>query len=117
MSVDDRPHTIFTGFLDELISIDKKWAVEVSKYTPYEVDSGIEYWELQEIIIEFSQALIPYQEQFDELHKEWENHKEYWGRYLGTAGIQYARNLIEDPDYEDIEFSMDWFGNFKEELD
>ena len=30
------------------------------------------------------------------------------GRYQVLA-IQYARNVIEDPDYENEEFSMDWF--------
>ena len=36
-------------------------------------------------------------------------------RDRGTVAIQFARNLIDDPEYMDEEFSMDWFGQVKED--
>ena len=78
-------------------------------------EGGIHFWQLQQYIVELAYELMKFQSEFDELQKEWSKHKEYWGRYLGTGAIQYARNVIEDSNYENEEFSMDWFANVKQD--
>ena len=114
-----KPITIFSTYLEGLIALDEEEKKPENLPPQYRNDpdfeGGIHFWQLQQYIVELAYELLKSQSEFDELEKEWATHKEYWGRYLGTGAIQYARNVIEDPDYENEEFSMDWFGNVKED--
>ena len=118
VSMKSKPSEIFTDFLQGLIALDEE-EKKPENIDPYfrhmEGVGGIHFWQLQQYIVELAYELLKFQAEFDELEKDWAMHKEYWGRYLGTGAIQYARNVIEDPDYENEEFSMDWFGNVKED--
>ena len=109
----DTPEYIFEDFLEGLIALDEEEKKPENLPPQYRNDpdfeGGIHFWQLQQYIVELAYELLKFQSQFDELQKEWEAHKEQWGRYLGPAAIQYARNLIEDPHYVDDEFSMNWF--------
>ena len=120
MSETNDPRWIFTDFLDGLIALDEEEKKPENLPPQYRNDpdfeGGIHFWQLQQYIVELAYELLKFQSQFDELEKEWATHKEYWGRYLGPAAIQYARNLIDDPEYQDDEFSMDWwFFHMKED--
>lgn len=111
---------IFTDFLQGLIALDEEEKKPDNLPPEYRNDpdfeGGVHFWQLQQYIVELAIELIEFESQFDELLKEWEAHKEQWGRYLGPAAIQYARNLIDDPEYQDDEFSMDWwFFHMKED--
>ena len=101
-----KPITIFSTYLEGLIGMRKERNLRI--YPQYRNDpdfeGGIHFWQLQQYIVELAYELLKFQSEFDELEKEWATHKEYWGRYLGTGAIQYARNVIEDPDYENEEF-------------
>ena len=120
MSVDrNDPNSIFMDFLEGLIALDEE-EKKPENIDPYfrhmEGVGGIHFWQLQQYIVELAYELLKFQSEFDELQIEWEAHKEQWGRYLGPAAIQYARNLIDDPEYQDDEFSMDWwFFHMKED--
>ena len=114
------PRGIFEDFLEGLIALDEEEKKPENLPPQYRNDpdfeGGIHFWQLQQYIVELAFELLKFQSQFDELQKEWEAHKEQWGRYLGPAAIQYARNLIDDPEYQDDEFSMDWwFFHMKED--
>ena len=114
------PTSIFEEFLQGLIALDEEEKKPENLPPEYrndpEFEGGIHFWQLQQYIVELAFELLKFQSQFDELQKEWEVHKEQWGRYLGPAAIQYARNLIDDPEYQDDEFSMDWwFFHMKED--
>ena len=114
------PEYIFEDFLEGLIALDEEEKKPENLPPQYrndpEFEGGIHFWQLQQYIVELAYELLKFQSQFDELQKEWEAHKEQWGRYLGPAAIQYARNLIDDPEYQDDEFSMDWwFFHMKED--
>ena len=116
----DTPEYIFEDFLEGLIALDEEEKKPENLPPQYrndpEFEGGIHFWQLQQYIVELAYELLKFQSQFDELQKEWEAHKEQWGRYLGPAAIQYARNLIDDPEYQDDEFSMDWwFFHMKED--
>jgi hypothetical protein len=116
----DTPEYIFEDFLEGLIALDEEEKKPENLPPQYrndpEFEGGIHFWQLQQYIVELAFELLKFQSQFDELQKEWEAHKEQWGRYLGPAAIQYARNLIDDPEYQDDEFSMDWwFFHMKED--
>jgi hypothetical protein len=116
----DTPEYIFEDFLEGLIALDEEEKKPENLPPQYrndpEFEGGIHFWQLQQYIVELAFELLKFQSQFDELQKEWEAHKEQWGRYLGPAAIQYARNLIDDPEYQDDEFSMDWwFSHMKED--
>ena len=116
----DTPEYIFEDFLEGLIALDEEEKKPENLPPQYrndpEFEGGIHFWQLQQYIVELAFELLKFQSQFDELQKEWEVHKEQWGRYLGPAAIQYARNLIDDPEYQDDEFSMDWwFFHMKED--
>ena len=109
---------IFSDYLDGLINLDEEMK-KPENIDPYfrnmEGAGGIHFWQLQEFIEELAHVLIQFESEFEELEKEWKVHDQLWGRYLGTASIQYARNLIEDAEYDDCEFSMDWFGRINDE--
>lgn len=109
----NKPNSIFVDFLEGLIALDEEEKKPENLPPQYRNDpdfeGGIHFWQLQQYIVELAFELLKFQSQFDELQKEWEAHKEQWGRYLGPASIQYARNLIDDPEYQDDEFSMDWW--------
>ena len=114
------PTSVFEEFLQGLIALDEEEKKPENLPPQYrndpEFEGGIHFWQLQQYIVELAYELLKFQSQFDELQKEWEAHKEQWGRYLGPAAIQYARNLIDDPEYQDDEFSMDWwFFHMKED--
>ena len=113
------PEEIFEDFLEGLIALDEEEKKPENLPPQYRNDptfeGGIHFWQLQQYIIELAYGIMQFEAQFDELNELWSTHGEYWGRYLGTAAIQYARNVIEDPHYEDVEFSMDWFSNVKKE--
>ena len=116
----DTPEYIFEDFLEGLIALDEEEKKPENLPPQYRNDpdfeGGIHFWQLQQYIVELAFELLKFQSEFDELQKEWEAHKEQWGRYLGPAAIQYARNLIDDPEYQDDEFSMDWwFFHMKED--
>ena len=114
-----RARDIFADFLNGLIQLDEEEKKPENLPPKYRNDpdfeGGVHFWQLQQYIEELAFELIDYESDFDELDKEWRVHNEFWGRYLGTAAIQYARNLIEDSEYDDCEFSMDWFGQFNDE--
>ena len=102
--------TIFEEFLAGLVALD-----EDGKNTPRkESTNGIHFWQLQQYIEELADELIQFESQFDELGHKWTTHEKYWGRYLGPAAIQFAKNLVADPEYTDEEFSIDWFDRFEE---
>ena len=109
----DTPEYIFEDFLEGLIALDEEEKKPENLPPQYrndpEFEGGIHFWQLQQYIVELAFELLKFQSEFDELQKEWEVHKEQWGRYLGPAAIQYARNLIDDPEYQDDEFSRDWW--------
>lgn len=109
---------IFEDFLVGLIDLDNELK-KPENIDPYfrnmEGAGGVHFWQLQQYIVELAEQLIPFESEFNVLENEWKEHKEIWGRYLGTASIQYARNWIADPEYEDEEFSMDWFGQVEDE--
>ena len=116
----DTPEYIFEDFLEGLIALDEEEKKPENLPPQYRNDpdfeGGVHFWQLQQYIVELAFELLKFQSQFDELQKEWEVHREQWGRYLGPAAIQYARNLIDDPEYQDDEFSMDWwFFHMKED--
>jgi hypothetical protein len=120
MSTLNNPNLIFLDFLEGLIALDeeekKPENLAPENRSDPDFEGGIHFWQLQQYIVELAFELLKFQSQFDELQKEWEAHKEQWGRYLGPAAIQYARNLIDDPEYQDDEFSMDWwFFHMKED--
>ena len=115
-----KPRTVFSTYLEGLIALDEEEKKPENLPPQYrndpEFEGGIHFWQLQQYIVELAIELIEFESRFDELLKEWEAHKEQWGRYLGPAAIQYARNLIDDPEYQDDEFSMDWwFFHMKED--
>ena len=109
----DTPEYIFEDFLEGLIALDEEEKKPENLPPQYrndpEFEGGIHFWQLQQYIVELAFELLKFQSEFDELQKEWEVHKDQWGRQLGPAAIQYARNLIDDPEYQDDEFSMDWW--------
>ena len=113
-----KPNSIIVDFLEGLIALDEE-EKKPENIDPYfrnmEGAGGIHFWQLQQCIVELAFELVDYESQFDALDAEWRNHEQFWGRYLGTAAIQFARNLIDDPEYMDEEFSMDWFGQVKED--
>jgi hypothetical protein len=102
---------IFEDFLAGLIALDEELK-KPENIDPYfrkmEDAGGIHYWQLNQYIAELASELIAYEAEFDALEIEWKQHQEFWGRFLGPAAIQYARNLIADPEYQDEEFAMDW---------
>ena len=112
MSEDEsKPNSIFGDFLAGLIALDEelKKAENIDPYFRHmEGAGGIHYWQLKQYIAELASELIAYEAEFDALETEWKQHDEFWGRFLGPAAIQYARNLIADPEYQDEEFAMDW---------
>ena len=108
---ESKPSSIIMDFLAGLIALDDelKKPENVDPYFRHmEGAGGIHYWQLNQYIAELASELIVYEAQFDALEIEWKQHDEFWGRFLGPAAIQYARNLIADPEYEDEEFAMDW---------
>ena len=120
MTTPTNPNMIFLDFLEGLIALDeeekKPENLAPENRNDPDFEGGIHFWQLQQYIVELAFELLKFQSQFDELQKEWKVHKEQWGRYLGPAAIQYARNLIDDPEYQDDEFSMDWwFFHMKED--
>ena len=109
--IENSPSSIFGDFLAGLIALDEELK-KPENIDPYfrnmEDAGGIHYWQLNQYIAELASELIVYEAQFDALETEWKQHDEFWGRFLGPAAIQYARNLIADPEYQDEEFAMDW---------
>lgn len=119
-SMEKAVHLVFMEYLSGLIALDEEEKKPENLPPQYRNDpdfeGGIHFWQLQQYIVQLAIELIEFESQFDELLKEWKAHKEQWGRYLGPAAIQYARNLIDDPEYQDDEFSMDWwFFHMKED--
>jgi len=118
--MENKASEIFTDFLQGLIALDEEEKKPENLPPQYRNDpdfeGGVHFWQLQQYIVELAIELIEFESQFDVLLKDWGAHKEQWGRYLGPAAIQYARNLIDDPEYQDDEFSMDWwFFHMKED--
>jgi hypothetical protein len=70
-------------------------------------EGGIHFWQLQQSIEELAQLLAD-REGLDEVEERWKGHELFWGRYLSTGAIEYARRLKADPEYQDEEFAMDW---------
>ena len=91
------PKAIIENFLQGLIALDEEEKKPENLPPQFRNDpdfeGGIHFWQLQQYIVELAYELLKFQSQFDELEKEWATHKEYWGRYLGTGAIQYARNV------------------------
>ena len=66
--------------------------------------------------------LLDCEEHLDAIEARWKNHELFWGRYLSTGAIEYTRRWRESEkageDYfEDVEFSMDWFGQVQPDPD
>lgn len=107
----ENANSIFDDYLLNLIELDNELK-KPENIDPYfrnmEGAGGIHYWELNQFVVELASELVVYENQFAALDAEWKQHHEFWGRFLGPAAIQYAMNLIDDPEYEDEEFAMDW---------
>ena len=108
----DTPNYIFEDFLEGLIALDEEEKKEENIHPMFrgmEGAGGIHFWQLQQYIVELAYELL----NFKRNSMSWKNNglrtRSTGARYLGTGAIQYARNVIEDPDYENEEFSMDWF--------
>jgi hypothetical protein len=106
------------AFLEGLIATDeeeKKPENIDPSFRHMEDVGGIHFWQLQQCIEELGCMLADGDEDLDALEARWRDHELYWGRYLSTGAIEYARRRREDPEYDDGEFSMDWFANVEED--
>ena len=114
MSVDE----LIQDFLVGIIALDEEEKKPENIPPQYrdseDFEGGIHFWQLQQSIEELAQLLAD-REGLDEVEERWKGHELFWGRYLSTGAIEYARRLKADPEYEDCEFSMDWFGNVEED--
>jgi len=109
---------LIQDFLEGLIATDEeeKKPENIDPYFRHLEDvGGIHFWQLQQSIEELASALVNLDEDLDEIESRWKDHELFWGRYLATGAIEYARRWKEDEDFEDCEFSMDWFGNVEED--
>lgn len=110
------PDDIFNDFLQGLLALDLEEKGNIHPILKERGDiGGIQFWQLQQSIEELAAELIQFEIQFDELAKDWIKHSEHWGRYLGPAAIQFARNLIDNPEYEDEEFAESWYDQYGED--
>ena len=109
---------LIQDFLEGLIAIDEE-EKKPENISPQFRDSedfegGIHFWQLQQCIEELAEQLRNLDEDLDEVEARWKDHELFWGRYLSTGAIEYARrwNAAEESgeDFDDGEFSMDWFG-------
>tara|TARA_B100002052_G_scaffold268316_1_gene266868 strand:- start:400 stop:798 length:399 start_codon:yes stop_codon:yes gene_type:complete len=108
------------SFLDGLIECDEE-EKKPENIDPYfrnmEGAGGIHFWQLQQFIEELADILRNIDEDLDEVEARWKDHELFWGRYLSTGAIEYARrwNAANEKgeDFDDCEFSMDWFGSVK----
>ena len=65
-------------------------------YPPYlrnnpDFEGGIHFWQLQQFIEELASLLMNIDEDLDEVEARWKDHELFWGRYLSTGAIEYAR--------------------------
>ena len=108
------------SFLEGLIATDEE-EKKPENIDPYfrnmEGAGGIHFWQLQQFIEELADMLRNIDEDLDEVEARWRDHELFWGRYLSTGAIEYARrwNAANEKgeDFDDCEFSMDWFGSVK----
>ena len=111
----DTPNYIFEDFLEGLIALDEEEKKDL-KNSSNEISrmlGGIHFWQLQQYIVELAYELLKFQAEFNELEKEWATHKEFGVDILVLESNMQEMSL--NPDYENEEFSMDWFGNVKED--
>ena len=101
------------AYLEGLIATDEE--EKNLEGAPENFEGGIHFWQLQESIEELGCLLADGDEDLDALEARWRDHELFWGRYLSTGAIEYARRRREDPEYDDGEFSMDWFANVEED--
>jgi len=113
------PDTWIQEFLEGLIATDEEEKDPENIPPQYRDDpdfeGGIHYWQLQQFIEELASLLLDCEEDLNAIEARWKNHELFWGRYLSTGAIEYTRRWRESEkageDYfEDVEFSMDWFG-------
>jgi len=111
-------------FLEGLIATDEEEKKPENIPPQYrdseDFEGGIHFWQLQQCIEELADQLrIHLDEDLDEVEARWKDHELFWGRYLSTGAIEYARrwNAAEEAgeDFEDGEFSMDWFGHVEDD--
>ena len=114
---------LIQDFLEGLIAIDEE-EKKPENISPQFRDSedfegGIHFWQLQQCIGELADQLRNLDVDLDEVEARWKDHELFWGRYLSTGAIEYARrwNAAEEAgeDFEDGEFSMDWFGHVEDD--
>ena len=114
---------LIQDFLEGLIAIDEE-EKKPENFPPQYRDSedfegGIHFWQLQQCIEELADQLRNLDVDLDEVEARWKDHELFWGRYLSTGAIEYARrwNIAEEAgeDFEDGEFSMDWFGHVEDD--
>ena len=106
------------AYLEGLIATDEE--EKNLEGAPDNFEGGIHFWQLQQCIEELGCLLADGDEadgdeDLDALEARWRDHELFWGRYLSTGAIEYARRRREDPEYDDGEFSMDWFANVEED--
>ena len=108
------------SFLEGLIELDEeeKKPENIDPYFRHMKDvGGIHFWQLQQFIEELADLLRNIDEDLDEIEARWKDHELFWGRYLSTGAIEYARRWTAaneaGEDFDDGEFSMDWFGSVK----
>ena len=110
------------SFLEGLIECDGE-EKDPENHPPYlrnnpDFEGGIHFWQLQQFIEELASLLMNIDEDLDEVEARWKDHELFWGRYLSTGAIEYARRYQahdwdEEGEFDDCEFSMDWFGHVK----
>ena len=106
------------SFLEGLIELDEEEKKPENLPPQYRDDpnfeGGIHFWQLQQYIEELADLLRNMDEDLDEVEARWKNHELFWGRYLSTGAIEYARRWNAGDEagegFDDCEFSMDWFG-------
>ena len=109
------------SFLEGLIALDEEEKKPENLPPQYRdepnFEGGIHYWQLQQYIEELADLLRNMDEDLDEVEERWKNHELFWGRYLSTGAIEYARRWNASDEagegFDDCEFSMDWFGSVK----
>lgn len=111
------------SFLEGLIECDEEEKNPENLPPQYRDDpnfeGGIHFWQLQQFIEELADMLMRTDENLDEVEARWKDHELFWGRYLSTGAIEYARRYQahdwDEEEFDDCEFSMDWFGSVKED--
>jgi len=112
-STDDLIDDFLAGLIDLDEEEKKRENIPPQHHDSGSFEGGIHFWQLQQSIEELAYLLVE-RDGLNEIEAHWKGHELFWGRYLSTGAIEYARRLKADTEYEDCEFSMDWFGNVED---